>query len=41
MGNTPICCNYKEKDLHGQDFNETENKGIRKTTVDAQENNNK
>ncbi len=41
MGNTPICCNYKEKDQFAQDFDKTENKGIRKTDVAAPESNNK
>ena len=41
MGNTPICCNYKEKDQFAQDFDKAENKGIRKTDVPAPESNNK
>lgn len=41
MGNTPICCNYKEKDQFAQEYDKTDNKGIRKADVAAPEANNK
>ena len=35
MGNQQLCCNYKDKDQHGQDFSQEKAPGIEKSKVSA------
>lgn len=33
MGNQQLCCNYKDKDVHGQDFSNEKPPGIEKASA--------